>query len=161
MSRTMTGATKCEINLTPILDMVFQLITFFMLVINFKSAELDMKLRLPVVGSARPVHGAGKLLVLNIRSEEKTPCLSLYGRLIPEGDIKSYLLGEQQASLMAAKFTLDDIHEGGKELPDVVVIRADETAPFGHVNYVITTCQELGYRKFALKALANRAAATP
>ena len=37
--------------------MVFQLITFFMLVINFKSAELDQTLMLPVVGSARAVHG--------------------------------------------------------------------------------------------------------
>src|SRR5436190_1151310 len=45
-----------EPNLTPILDMVFQLITFFMLVINFKSASMDLSLRLPVVGSARPGH---------------------------------------------------------------------------------------------------------
>ena len=37
------------------LDMVFQLITFFMLVINFKSASMDLNLKLPVVGSARPV----------------------------------------------------------------------------------------------------------
>ena len=30
---------KAEPNLTPILDMVFQLITFFMLVINFKAGR--------------------------------------------------------------------------------------------------------------------------
>ena len=48
---------NCNPNLTPLLDMVFQLITFFMLVINFKSAELDQTLMLPVVGSARPVTG--------------------------------------------------------------------------------------------------------
>jgi feruloyl esterase len=42
-----------EPNLTPILDMVFQLITFFMLVINFQAAAVDMSLKLPVVGSAR------------------------------------------------------------------------------------------------------------
>ena len=53
----MSGSVSSEItaapNLTPLLDMVFQLITFFMLVINFKSAELDLALKLPVVGSAR------------------------------------------------------------------------------------------------------------
>ena len=49
--------------------MVFQLITFFMLVINFKSAELDLTLKLPVVGSARPVNtGAAPILVLNVRA---------------------------------------------------------------------------------------------
>ena len=41
---------KSEPNLTPMLDMVFQLITFFMLVINFKAAEIDQNLSLPVVG---------------------------------------------------------------------------------------------------------------
>ena len=56
-----------EPNLTPILDMVFQLITFFMLVINFKSAAMDLTLRLPAVGSARPVETRDQdLLVLNI-----------------------------------------------------------------------------------------------
>ena len=49
------GGVKAEPNLTPILDMVFQLITFFMLVINFKAAELDLSLQLPVLGSAKPL----------------------------------------------------------------------------------------------------------
>ena len=39
----------------------------------------------------------------------------------------------------------------GKELPDVVVIRADSGCRFGAVNYVVTKCQEQGYRTFALK----------
>ena len=47
-------------NLTPILDMVFQLITFFMLVINFKAGQMDLSLKLPVVGSARPVDTKGR-----------------------------------------------------------------------------------------------------
>ena len=58
MSGQLSQEVKAEPNLTPILDMVFQLITFFMLVINFKSAEMDLSLKLPVVGSARPVETA-------------------------------------------------------------------------------------------------------
>ena len=38
MSVTSMQKIKAQPNLTPMLDMVFQLITFFMLVINFKSA---------------------------------------------------------------------------------------------------------------------------
>ena len=49
------GGVKAEPNLTPILDMVFQLITFFMLVLNFKAAELDLSLQLPVITSAKPL----------------------------------------------------------------------------------------------------------
>jgi len=43
-----------EPNLVPILDMVFQLITFFMLVINIKNKSIDESLKLPIVGSQEP-----------------------------------------------------------------------------------------------------------
>ncbi|MGZ3382424.1 MAG: ExbD/TolR family protein, partial [Isosphaeraceae bacterium] len=35
MAGSVTGEVRAEPNLTPLLDVVFQLITFFMLVINF------------------------------------------------------------------------------------------------------------------------------
>ncbi len=58
MSGSLDSAANAEPNLTPMLDMVFQLVTFFMLVINFKTAAMDLDLKLPVVGSARMVEGA-------------------------------------------------------------------------------------------------------
>src|SRR5208283_5342510 len=70
------GGVKAEPNLTPILDMVFQLITFFMLVLNFKAAELDLSLRLPIIGSAKPLPENAeklKLLVLNVQICTKCP----------------------------------------------------------------------------------------
>ena len=50
-----TPNMQAEPNLTPLLDVVFQLITFFMLVINFSNDNYDQRVRLPVAGSARPV----------------------------------------------------------------------------------------------------------
>ena len=72
-----------EPNLTPILDMVFQLITFFMLVINFKATSVDRELILPVLGSSMPVEAEdqSEVLVLNLRSN---------------GDL--YVRGERQPS---------------------------------------------------------------
>ena len=142
--------TKAEPNLTPILDMVFQLITFFMLVINFKSASLDLSLRLPIVGSARPVDTKGMedLLILNITQEGK---LIVYG--IPK-DIDSYIAGEAQATRWAFRPKLD--LQPGDELPSMVVIRADEATPFKLLNRVIKACQDNGYRRFALMALNKR-----
>ena len=65
-------ALKAEPNLTPILDMVFQLITFFMLVINFKAASLDMSVQLPVIGSALPTEAGDRdVLVLNVMPNGK------------------------------------------------------------------------------------------
>jgi biopolymer transport protein ExbD len=130
------------------LDMVFQLITFFMLVINFKSAQLDMNLKLPVIGSARPVDTQGQqdLLVLNIDVGGQ---LTVYGR---PRDIDSYIAGEAQASLLAARAKNPNI-EPGDELPTTVVIRADRATPFHLLNRVIRACQDRGFRNFSLKAM--------
>ncbi|MGA2032430.1 MAG: biopolymer transporter ExbD [Thermoguttaceae bacterium] len=143
---------KAEPNLTPILDMVFQLITFFMLVINFKSAELDMNLNLPVVGSARPVNDPNaKLLVLNINKNSE---LTVYGQV---RDVEKYIAGEAKYSRDQAGVTREQIEQGEKDLPETVVIRAHREAPFSVVNRVIKACQDQGYRKFALKALSKEA----
>ena len=153
MSANINHGPSAEPNLTPILDMVFQLITFFMLVINFKSAALDMDLKLPVVGSAQPVDSKGRddLLILNITSEGQ---VRVYGQV--KQDIKTYIAGEAQASLMLARQQNPDL-KFGDELPSTVVIRADKGTPFNLLNDVIVVCQENGFRNFALKAM-NKAA---
>src|SRR3954454_16326557 len=73
MSASMSSEMSAEPNLTPLLDVVFQLITFFMLVINFSNENYDQRVRLPVAGSARPVEDervlADDRLILNIDSE--------------------------------------------------------------------------------------------
>jgi len=153
MSGWLSQNLKAEPNLTPILDMVFQLITFFMLVINFKSVEMDLSLKLPVVGSARPVetHGPRGLLVLNIDDAGR---LKIYGRVI--GDIDAYIAQEAAASRMAARLTAADV-EAAQDLPTTVVIRADRATPFGMLNRVIKACQKNGFRRFALKAINKEA----
>lgn len=144
---------KANPDLTPMLDLVFQLITFFVLIFNFKSAEIDQNLKLPVVGSARPVetHGQIGLLVLNIDSAGE---LKIYGR--PIKNIEGYIRDEAQASMLQNRMTPADL-EAGKELPTTIVIRADRTTPFRMINRVIRACQDNGFRNFALKALNKEA----
>ena len=142
--------------MTPILDMVFQLITFFMLVINFKSGELDLTLNLPVVGSARPIETKGKkLFVVNVKNVNGQAAISLQGRLILEDRIRGYIATEGEACRFRDHVTKEEIDSGEKELSDQVVIRADDKTPFGNVNLVITSCQEQGFRSFALKAMGK------
>jgi biopolymer transport protein ExbD len=149
MSGTLSTEVKAEPNLTPMLDMVFQLVTFFMLVINFKSAEMDLSLKLPVVGSARPVetHGQRGLLVLNI---DNAGNLKIYGRAVQ--NIEGYVRNEAQASMLSNHLTAEEV-AGGTELPTTIVIRADRATPFKMLNRVIKACQDNGFRKFALKAM--------
>lgn len=148
MSASLSHSANADPNLTPVLDMVFQLITFFMLVINFKTAAIDLSLNLPVVGSARPVDTKGRteLLMLNVTS---TGNLTIYNRV---REIESYIAGEAQASLLAAKRNNPKL-QAGDELPTMVVIRADRATPFRMLNRIIETCQKYGFRSFALKAM--------
>ena len=144
----MQTAANAEPNLTPMLDLVFQLITFFMLVNNFSAAALDLTLKLPVVGSAQPVdtEGTEELLVLNIDKD---------GRLMQYGfpkDVEQYIAGEAKVSREAAKQKNPNI-KVGDDLPGTVVLRADKETPFKQLNNVITVCQSKGFRKFALKAM--------
>src|SRR3954451_4648974 len=73
MSASMSSHMSAEPNLTPLLDVVFQLITFFMLVINFSTDNYDQRIRLPVAGSARPVDDGERIaadqIVLNINQQ--------------------------------------------------------------------------------------------
>ena len=143
-----SSETSLEPNLTPILDMVFQLITFFMLVINFKTASLEQTVKLPVIGSARPVDTGGRddVLVLNIREDGQ---LMVYGQ--PK-EVESYIATEAQASSLVARREIPN-YRIGDDLPTTVVIRADKATPFRLLYRVIATCQLHGYRQFSLNAM--------
>jgi biopolymer transport protein ExbD len=153
MTGRMSQEIKADPNLTPMLDMVFQLITFFVMVMTFKSAEIDFNLSLPVVGSARPVKTEGRtgLLVLNIDRAGNLRTTQ------PIRDLDSFVRIQSHATLLAHRMTPADL-EGGGELPTTVVIRADRATPFGKLNRVIKACQQNGFRKFALKTIEKEPA---
>ena len=149
MSGSLAHGSNAEPNLTPMLDMVFQLVTFFMLVINFKAAAMDLNLKLPIVGSAAPVDTKGQedLMILNI---DATGRLNVYGER--KDDIDGYIKGEAMASLVKAKQKNPEL-KLGDDLPSIVVVRADRATPFKLLNRVIKSAQEVGYRNFSMKAM--------
>jgi biopolymer transport protein ExbD len=147
---------KAEPNLTPLLDVVFQLITFFMLVINFSNENYDARVRLPVAGSARPVDdgeqaAAEDRLVLNVDRQ---------GHLIMSGQVltttKALAEIKHQADLVKLNARAAGIKPdptGG--LATTIVVRADQDTPFSSLYTLITACQANGFRKFALKAMSG------
>ena len=141
------SSESLEPNLTPILDMVFQLITFFMLVINFKGAAMDLSLQLPVLGSARPLDytGTQEPLMLNIDAKGG---VQSYGHPVT---VETFIPNEARLvkmQLQALGTPLTD-----DELPVPVIIRADRTANYGTVLGIIRLCQAHGYRHVALSAM--------
>jgi biopolymer transport protein ExbD len=156
MSAQMTSELKAEPNLTPLLDVVFQLITFFMLVINFSSENYDQRVRLPVAESAQPMDDSQRIaedrLVLNVDTD---------GHLLIGGEIQPLHKAIQTIKHQADLVRLNLKATGAKAdasvtLPTTIIFRADRDATFGSLITLIKACQSNGFRKFALKAM-NRA----
>ncbi len=114
MAARMSQEVRADPNLTPMLDMVFQLVTFFVMVMTFKSAEIDFNLSLPVVGSARPVKTEGRtgVLVLNIDSAGNLRTTQ------PIRDLDSFVRIQSQATLLANHMTPADLEGGGEAADD-------------------------------------------
>lgn len=130
-----------EGDLTPMIDMTFQLIAFFMLVINFSDVEQDQRVTLPASELANPpvapyehpltIHltDAGDFLYAG---KEHTTTDALRAQLVLESQIIQ--------------------RYANKSLADVtVIIRADEDARSGLVQEIINTCQDLKFERFALR----------
>ena len=135
---TSHNAEQCEPNLVPILDMVFQLITFFMLVINFKAVDVDKDLVLPVVGAANPTDQGdqGDLLVINVRSDGT---VQVRGAIQPSIDL--FLRGESMvvSALQRVK--------PGDPLPVTAILRVDKKVAFERLMQVVDSCKSNRFSK--------------
>ncbi|MFO0951751.1 MAG: biopolymer transporter ExbD [Isosphaeraceae bacterium] len=144
---------KAEPDLTPLLDVVFQLITFFMLVINFSNDNFDQRVKLPVAGTARPVEERERVaedrLVLNI---DKEGHLLMNGQAMPMHKAVSEI--KHQADLVKLNLKAAGQKPGDNGmLPTTIVLRADKDVEFSSFYGLLTACQSNGFYKFALKAM--------
>ncbi len=140
MGRRSEGPSTTEVDMTPMIDIVFQLMTFFIFTLNFSEAEQDDRIQLPLSQLAKPVPGpVEKPITLQVTS---TNSVIYAGELVPVVQIGGYLEREK-ASLVNA---------GRQPADATVIVRADGRAKTGEVQEVVKICQEKGFEKFALRA---------
>jgi biopolymer transport protein ExbD len=134
------GPNSTEIDMTPMIDMTFQLIAFFMFVSNFSEAEQDDRIQLPQSQLAKPSDAPIEApITLQLTSKSSV----VYGgELIGLGELGTYLEREKSALLDAGK----------EPVESTVIVRADGSAKTGEVQEIIKVCQEKGFEKFALRA---------
>ncbi len=140
-----------EVDMTPMIDIVFQLIAFFMVISNFEQTQADERVKLPTDTLAKPPEV--KLeheLVINIGFER-----DLGGK---KTDPKPYIFtpGEKFRVLdYGPKLQTERrlYRQKGQKPQDVtIIIRADAEVPTGLVQGFIKLAQEAEFQKFALKA---------
>ncbi|MBW3541990.1 MAG: biopolymer transporter ExbD, partial [Planctomycetes bacterium] len=81
-----------NLNLTPMIDIVFLLIIFFMVGAQFTEQERDMNITLPTVSDVEPLTSQPDPIVVNVRSD---------GAIVVRGE--SVTAGELEAELRRAK----------------------------------------------------------
>jgi biopolymer transport protein ExbD len=140
MARRDAEPATTDIDMTPMIDIVFQLMTFFIFTLNFSEAEQDDRIQLPLSQLAKPVPGpVEKPITLQVTNSSTV----IYaGELVPILQISGYLEREK-ASLVNA---------GRQPADATVIVRADGRAKTGEVQEVVKICQEKGFEKFALRA---------
>lgn len=148
------GGDQVDINLTPLLDLVLQLIMFFMITVNFVQVEqFDERVTLPVAQSAVPLDSTAQDYVfLNLDSK---------GQLVGSLDNLALDTPEKlKAHLVREKESLERIARAkGKkgDIKIVIVLRADKDCRYREVWQVIDSCQRAGFRRWQLRVMTKSA----
>lgn len=133
-----------EGDLTPMIDMTFQLIAFFMVLINFAQTESNNKVTLPSSQLVKPPEVPLEFpIILHIAQD---------GEIILGGD--DYTAETLRVGLLPE---IRVITAQGKTPADAnVVIRAHEDCAAGDVQEVIRVAQEQKLVNFALRVKEDR-----
>ncbi len=127
-------------DMTPMIDVTFQLIAFFMFVLNFSEVDQDQRINLPRSELARPPDVAyDEPLTIQLTSNET---IIFAGDELTRDGLKSALLREAQIIKAHPEKKVQDV---------TVIIRADRLAETGKVQELIQLAQEAEFDTFALR----------
>ena len=118
-----------DIPLTPLIDIIFILIVFFLVATTFYSEERDMSVQLPEGTEGDAITKEDKILVINIRES---------GVIVVNNEILS--MDQLEKQLQSAASTAQRSIE----------IRGDTNARHGTIMRVMNLCRKLGINDYAL-----------
>lgn len=129
------------LDLTPMIDMTFQLIAFFMILMNLSAVDRSEKIDLPLSELAKPPKGEQPKvqMVINL---QKDGSLLFGGRSFPT----------PKALETEFDFKIKDAKREGLEPKDVkVIIRGHKDLESGKIQELMAFCEEKELTSFALR----------
>jgi biopolymer transport protein ExbD len=115
------------IELTPLIDMVFLLLIFFLVATTFHQTEREMQIALPVSASAAPISTALREIVINVDEEGQ---IIISGRTIETQDLRA-LVTEAVAANPEQKVT----------------VRGDRRTAYANIVRVLDICKGAGIQE--------------
>ena len=135
-----TSAASAEMDMTPMIDVTFQLIAFFMFVLNFSEVDVDQRINLPLSELAKPPDAPyEEPLTIQLTSDET---IVFAGQEMTLDDLQSALMREAQVIRLTPDKSVSDV---------TIVIRADRQAKTGRVQEIIQKAQNAEFDTFALR----------
>ena len=120
-------------DMTPMIDVVFQLIAFFMVVVNFSAVSADERIKLPISSLARPpLSPPEDPLVLNM---DHRGVLFYSGLEISMEEFTPYLKNERRIADYRRRA------KNSSKLATTVIIRASQETPTGKVQELVQMCR--------------------
>jgi biopolymer transport protein ExbD len=134
---------SAEADMTPMIDMTFQLIAFFMVLIKFSEAETSQKVQLPLSELAKPPEKAPDHFVTIQVTAYKTGIIRGNEQAI-DGGLETLI--QREADIVRKK------PGAGSPGAATVIIRAHKDCPTGAVQEIVAMAQKAQFEKFALRA---------
>jgi biopolymer transport protein ExbD len=142
----------CDPNLTPLLDLVLQLIMFFMITVNFiRVDQFDDSIHLPVATNAVPIENtAEEYVFLNLNPKGELVGSLAGSQLDTPGKLQAYLQSQRK-----------DLERGGAAkghtgpVKVVVILRADKDVRYSRMWEVLDSCKRAGFIHWQLRVMTR------
>ncbi|HLJ98082.1 MAG TPA: biopolymer transporter ExbD, partial [Gemmataceae bacterium] len=135
-----------------LLDLVFQLIMFFMVCVNFVSQQVNEDIKLPIAQSARPMDKTElDVLFLNVDQNGKVVVPGRDQPLATLPQLRVYL----RQVYADAKRAAQERGASAGHVKTAVVIRADKRTTYLKIFELLQLCKDVGYQKLQLRALTQ------
>jgi biopolymer transport protein ExbD len=168
-----TSHDKCEPNLTPLLDLVLQLIMFFMVCANFVMEQTNESVKLPTSFSAKPLQkDQERYIFINMTVNEKK---NDNGVSSYSPGVITYTAGVTTTVCNTVKVLEDELDRRIKADKDIakrkgltdaewekgkgrslVILRADARLEFKTIAEVFATAKAVGYMDIQLRGTTKQ-----
>lgn len=134
----------CEPNLTPLLDLVLQILMFFIVTVNFVTEKTQEPVELPNSATARPLPPAyaAEPIFVNLRRNTA-------------GSFEVYVTGvgvmTQSDARRWVQKQYEDLHRFG-DVKNPVIIRAHKGADYAQVFQLMQSCSDAGFKNLSVRA---------
>ena len=129
-----------EIQMAPLIDIIFLLLIFFLVATNFVRKEVDQQVKLPETGENKvSLKESGPTFVVNVRED---------GSLIVNGK----LTNESELKTVAREWVVENSITGKTSFE----LRGDGRVPYEKIMRVMTICEEAGLKEVGLTRIAEK-----